>query len=73
MTLAEIRLAKTLDELKPAINFLCAHMHDMTYGEFIAYKRTIEFQAINKLSVSVAEINKIAEEYQVYGYERNET
>jgi cytidylate kinase len=40
----------------------------LTYGEFTAHKRTIEEQA-EKLGITLQQINKIAENYQVFGYE----
>ncbi len=70
MTLQNIRDAKTFDELKPAIKLLCDKMQIMTYGEFTAYKRTLESQAV-KVGSSVKALNDYAEQYQVYGYETN--
>lgn len=68
MTLAEIRNTTNLEELKPAIFFLADNMQKMTYGEFIAYKNTIMSQA-RKLNIDLKTVNKIAEDYQIFGYE----
>ena len=69
-TLANIRNAQTFDDLKPAVKFLCDNMQVMPWGDFIAYKRTLEAQAV-KVGTTIAEMNKYAEQYQVFGYEVN--
>lgn len=66
MTLAEIRLAKSFEDLKPAIRYLADNMLGMTYGEFIAYRRTLEDQATN-IGVSLQTINEYATNYQIFG------
>ena len=66
MTLEQFRQAQNVTELKPAIKMLCDKMQVMTWGEFNAYKRTLESQA-TKLGVSLKTINAIAENYQVFG------
>ncbi len=65
MTLNEIRKVEQLEQLLPAIKFLCDNMHEMTWGEFNGYKRTIENQA-TKINVSLRDINNIAENYQLF-------
>lgn len=70
--LAEIRLMESFDALKPAIRFLCAKMKQMGYGEFIAYKRTLEAQA-EKVGASIKALNEYAEQIQVFGYEIKES
>lgn len=72
MKLQDIRGVQSFDALKPAIRLLCDDMHTMTYGEFIAYKRTLETQCV-KLGHTLAEMNNYAIQYQVYGYETDET
>lgn len=69
MTLQQIREAKNLEELKPAIYNLCDIMQKISYGEFIAYKNTVESQA-KKLNIDLKTINKLAEDYQIFGYEK---
>lgn len=68
MTLNEIRQINDTKTIIKAIEFLCDNMQKMTYGEFDAMKRTIEFQALNKLGMTIQQINDIAERYQIYGY-----
>lgn len=51
MTIQNIRDAKTFEDLKPAIKLLCDKMQVMTYGEFLAYKRTLESQAVRSVLV----------------------
>lgn len=68
MSLQNIRDSETFEQLKPAIKFLCDEMQKMTYGEFLAYKRTLESQAV-KVGSSIKELNIYAERYQVFGYE----
>jgi len=68
MKLSDVQQTKNFEELKPAIRFLCDNMQTMTFGEFNAYKRTIETQA-RVLGIAVQEINAYAENHQVYGYE----
>lgn len=68
MKISDVRQTKSLEELKPAIRFLCDNMQSMTFGEFNAYKRTIETQA-RILGIAVQEINSYAENHQIYGYE----
>lgn len=68
MTLQNIRDALTFDDLKPAVKFLAQNMQRMAYGEFIAYKRTLESQAV-KVGSNVKALNELAEQYQVFGYE----
>jgi len=58
---------KSLDDLKPYIYFLCRNMIKMSYGEFSAYKSAIERKS-RELGIDYQEINRIAEQYQVYGY-----
>lgn len=67
-TLETIRNADSFEALKPAIRFLCDEMQKMTYGEFLAFKRTIESQCV-KVGSSLKECNDYAETYQVFGYE----
>lgn len=69
MSLDQIRASENLEQLKPAIIYLAQNMENMSFGEFTAYKRTIEVKA-NEVGVSLAQINKIAEDYQIYGYDR---
>lgn len=66
MTLEQIRQAKSLNDIKPAIKYLCDNMQKMTYGAFEAYKRTLESQGV-KVGVSIRDLNAIAEKYQVFG------
>jgi hypothetical protein len=66
MTLQSIRDSKNFEELKPAIRFLCDEMQKMAWGEFSAFKRTIEDQAI-KAGSNLRELNEYAENYQVFG------
>lgn len=66
MKLNEIRNTKNLNDLKPAIRFLCDNMQKMSFGEFLAYKRTIESQC-EKINISYKEINDLAEKYQIFG------
>lgn len=68
MTLQNIRGAKTFNDLKPAIKFLCDKMQVMTWGEFCAYKRTLESQCV-KVGSTIKDLNAYAENYQVFGYE----
>lgn len=68
MTLQTIRETTSFEALKPAIQFLCDEMQKMTYGEFCAFKRTIESQCV-KVGSSLKECNEYAETYQVFGYE----
>lgn len=68
ITLQVIRDAKTFNDLKPAIKFLCNNMEAMQWGEFIAYKRTLENQAVI-VGITVKELNQYAEQFQVFGYE----
>lgn len=68
MTLQKIREAKTFEDLKPAIKFLCDNIQKMTWGEFTAYKRTLENQA-EKVGATLKDMNEYAEQYQVFGYE----
>jgi hypothetical protein len=71
-TLKTIRDAQTFDDLKPAIRFLCDEMQKMTWGEFTAFQRTLESQSL-KVGISLKEMNAYAENYQVFGYERETT
>ena len=66
MTLQEIRQSKSFDELKPSIVFLCDNMQYMTFGDFQAYKRTIESVCIC-LGYTYKDVNNYAENYQNYG------
>lgn len=66
-TLQTIRNATTFDQLKPAIEFLCDEMQKMTWGEYTAYKRTLEDQAV-KVGSSIRDLNIYAVEYQTFGY-----
>lgn len=66
VTLQTIRDAKTLEDLKPAIIFLCDNMQSMTWGEFTAFQRTIENQAL-KIGVSLEKLNSMATDYQQLG------
>lgn len=66
MTLNQIRDAKDFESIKPAIRFLCDNMQAMTFGEFQAYKRTLE-EKCNNIHVNLNEMNQYAENYQVYG------
>lgn len=68
MTLQKIREAKTFDDLKPAIKFLCDNMQKMTWGEFIAYRRTLENQAI-KVGSTLKDLIEYTEQYQESGHE----
>jgi len=61
-----IRNVKTFDELKPAIILLCNEMQKMTWGEFNAFKRTIENKA-KDLNISLDRTNEYAENYQIFG------
>lgn len=70
MTLNEIRNVPTFEALKPAIRFLCDTMQDLSWGEFVAYQRTIETQA-KKVGASLKILNEYAEQYQVFGYEES--
>ena len=70
MTLQKLRDAKTFCDLKPGIKFLCDHMERMTWGEFVAYKRTLESKAL-ELGITLDALNLYAENYQVFGYERD--
>lgn len=70
-TLADIRAKTSFEALKPAIRFLCTNMERMEYGAFIAYKRTLEAQAVI-VGSSVKALNDYAEEMQVFGYETKE-
>ena len=65
-TLEDIRNATTFEALKPAIEFLCDVMQNMTWSEYNAYKRTLETQAA-KVGASLKELNDHAENYQVFG------
>lgn len=67
ITLQTIRDTKTLEDLKPSIIFLCDNMQSMTWGEFVAFQRTIENQAL-KLGISLKELNSIATDYQQLGF-----
>ena len=67
-TLESIRNAESFEQLKPAVRFLCDKMQKMTWGEFNAFKRTLETQAV-KVGSSVSELNAYAEQFQVFGYE----
>jgi hypothetical protein len=66
MTLKQIRDAKDFDSLKPAMRFLCDNMQAMTYGEFQAYKRTLEDQC-KAIGSSLKDMNEYAENYQIFG------
>lgn len=66
MKLEDIRQVETFEDLKPAIRFLCDVMQDLSWGEFIAFQRTIEGQA-KKVGVSLQYMNEYATQYQVYG------
>ncbi len=68
MRLQDIRQTETFEALKPAIKYLCDHMEAMAWGEFNAYKSTLEQQAI-KIGATVKDLNEYAEQYQVFGYE----
>ncbi len=70
LTVKQLRETKmtSVEDLKPFIYFLSDNMGDMLYGEFIAYKSTIEKKA-RELNIDLKTINKIAEDYQVFGYE----
>ena len=68
MSLAKIREAKSFEELTPAIHYLCTNMQAMSWGDFCAYKGTIEHQA-NKLGIPFKAINDYAENYQTFGYQ----
>lgn len=70
MKLQDIRDADSFEALKPAIRLLCDKMQEMTWGEFNAYRRTLENQAI-KVGSTVKALNEYAEHYQVFGYESN--
>lgn len=67
MTLKQIREKTSAEDLIPAIKFLCDNMRSMTYGEFIAYRRTLSGK-LESLGVSFNDMNTMAEEYQVFGY-----
>lgn len=66
MTLQQIRDAQTLAAIKPAIKFLCENMQKMTFGEFSAYKNTLQDRAV-KVGSSLKELNDLAVEYQDSG------
>lgn len=66
-TLKDIRNINTINELVEPIKFLCDKMHSMTYGEFIAYKRTLEHQAL-KVGCDIKTLNEYANEYQTFGH-----
>jgi len=70
MKLDEIRAAYSLATLTPAIKFLAERVESLSWGEFNAYKRTIENKA-NELGIDLKTVNEIASEHQVFGYERN--
>ena len=57
ITLQYIRECKSFDDLKPAILFLCDNMQAMTWGEFVAFQRTIETQT-KKLGLSLKAMNE---------------
>lgn len=65
MKLEEIRTAD-LDGFKKAIIFLSDNMHEMTYGEFIAFRRTIEIKG-ESLGINYEKMNEMAEHYQIFG------
>jgi hypothetical protein len=64
--LQDIRDAKSFEALKPAIRFLCDEMQKMTYGEFLAYRGTLQSQCI-KIGHTLVELNAYAENYQIFG------
>lgn len=68
LTLESIRLCKTFEELKPAVKFLCDNMESMAWGDFMAYKRTLESQTL-KMGLSLTALNEYAENFKVFGYE----
>lgn len=63
MTLQQIRDTKTAEGIWEGTRFLCENMQVMTYGEFLAYRRTLEEQA-RKLGVSITQLNNYAVMYQ---------
>lgn len=68
MTLQEIRETKTFDQLKPAIKFLCDNMQKLTWGEFNAFRSTIESQSL-KVGSNIKQVNEYADSYRIFGYE----
>lgn len=68
MKLHEIRLAKDIDELTPAVKHLYYNIRNMTHGEMNAYTRTIENRA-KELGITIEVLNDIVKEEKNY---RNE-
>lgn len=66
MTLQEIRQANSLEEIKPGIRYLTKHMHDMSFGDFHAYRNTLTHKA-RELGLSFTELNNIAIELEEEG------
>lgn len=66
MTLEKIRQAKTFEDLKPAIIFLTNEMHELSWGDFNAYRNTITEKA-KEFGVSFSKLNAIAEQYRIEG------
>ena len=66
MTLSQIRTATSLGDLLPAVKFLCHNMQAMSFGEFQAYKRTLENQTL-VVGSDLATLNNLALEFQTDG------
>lgn len=66
MTLDQVRQAKDKEELANAVEYLCDNMQKMTYGAFIAYRRTIEDRA-KALGWTLQSMNEYATDYQTFG------
>lgn len=63
MKLSAIRATQNIEELKPAIKHLAVNMQQLTFGEFVAMKNTIQSKA-DEFGVTYREINELAAGYQ---------
>lgn len=63
MHLSDIRASKTFNDLKPAIELLCREMQKMTWGEFNAYRRTLE-SAAKAIGIEYQALDSYAITYQ---------